>query len=287
MAQQAQQFGIERMKPSLDLQLESVRRAKELADAPWQTPDPQFGFHYAKNPVLHALEAFLAATGPGQRIEEAMHGGGRAARAAEMRTRAQEIESLTGSKGVSGAAAEPLSAEAGLTYHPMMAAASGVRAEAATERNKIMEQHYKDVAANFVATRDLRGAALDERKRADFAREAQQAADESGRNWRETYRDATMEEVAGIVAGTKKEIANEAAAKDPSVKAWLFNALGIDVPQVQGAPSPEFRGTPKASTKPPTAKGGTKKYVSGGVKYNIPAEQEQEFLKDHPNARLQ
>ena len=70
--------------------------------------------------------------------------------------------------------------------------------------------------------------------------------------WRAQHHDATTIEAAGIVAGTKESIANELAARDPSIKAWLFNALGIEVPQTE-APSPTFRPTPSTeATTPPS-----------------------------------
>ena len=105
---------------------------------------------------------------------------------------------------------------------------------------------------------DSRAASLDEKKRSNLVNESQRAADEAGRNYRELHRDATTEEVAQIVTGTRQQIANEAAAKDPSVKGWLFNALGLGVPQIENAPSPEQRPINQPDKAKPKSSGGKK-----------------------------
>lgn len=133
----------------------------------------------------------------------------------------------------------------------MGAQARMMTAQSGQERAQAYVQSVKDRAANMVKNWDLKGAALDEKKRHSLVDEAQAEANEAGRNYRSLHRDATTEDVAAVMSGTRTQIANEAAARDPSVKSWLFNALGIDVPQVQSAPSPEFRPTPKAGV--PTA----------------------------------
>lgn len=191
-----------------------------------------------------ALMAIGAATEPGALIQEAQYGPGVARYNSQQKNLAAQLAALKDEEAIP---TEELRATTGLTQAAGMAAYRGSQAETNRKKVDAYAQSISDRAKNFAATQDWRGATLDEKKRANLVNEAQKAADEAGRDYREKNRDATLEEVAGIVTGTRKEIANEAAARDPSVKSWLFNKLGIDVPQTS-APSPEFRPTPTADT---------------------------------------
>lgn len=209
---------------------------------------PHFGGGFFHN-LGQALMTLAAATEPGQAVQEQVYGPGIREYGAKKQTLAAQLDALKQQETIPS---EELKATTGLTQAAGLAGYRGAQAQTNRMRVDAYAQSIKDRAQNFAATQDWRSASLDERKRANVVNEAQKAADEAGRNYRAQNRDATMEEVAQIVTGTKQQIANEAAARDPSVKSWLFNALGIDIPQVQGAPSPEFRPTNTAPSVPAT-----------------------------------
>lgn len=211
---------------------------------------PHFGGGFFHN-LGQALIALAASTEPGQAVQGQIYGPDIRKYQAQRQGLASQLETLKGEEAIP---TEEIKAVTGMTQAAGLAGYRGQQAQTNRMRVDAYAQSIKDRAQNFAATQDWRSASLDERKRANIINEAQKAADESGRNYRAQNRDATMEDVAQIVTGTKKEIANEAAARDPGVKSWLFNALGIDIPQVQSAPSPEFRETPKAGAPSAAAK---------------------------------
>lgn len=207
-----------------------------------------------------ALLTILASTRPGQEVQNTIYGPGIRKYTAQKQSLADQLAALKEQETIP---TEELRATTGLTQAAGLAGYRGAMAQATTDRVKAYAQSIQDRAQNYVATQDWRAATLDEKKRANLINEAQKAADEAGRNFRSLHKDATTEEVAQIVTGTKEQIANEAAARDPGVKSWLFNALGISVPQVQGAPSPEFRPTPKAGEGATTPKTPAKPKAGG------------------------
>lgn len=272
-----QQVGAQAMQRGTQLTEEQLSRGRSMGDQAQElirqqeaTPIPKMGFQpdfsggFFHN-LGQALLALGASTLPGRAVQGTIYGprikryeeetGARAKQIAELQQGQKQEYEPVGATGRMGPAY--LGAEARLTT-----------AKAATDRAAAYVQSIADRAKNFVAMQDWRTASLDERKRSNLVNEAQRQADEAGRDYREQHRDATTEEVAQIVTGTRQQIANEAAARDPGVKSWLFNALGIDVPQIQGAPSPEFRETPKAGTAAPATpvKPTAKPKASGGKK---------------------
>lgn len=191
------------------------------------------------------------ATPEGRNIMNTIQAPAKAQRAQSMQKIQEQLEATKSSLGATGQeigglgmAAKWNQAERGLDIRQQNADTSAGRMAA-------YQQSIKDRAANFASTQDWRNASLSEKTRNDTIKAAQEQADEAGRDYRANNRDATEEEVAQVMSGTRKEIANEAAAKDPSVKSWLFSALGLPEAQIQGAASPEMR-TP---TQAPTASG--------------------------------
>jgi len=225
---------------------------------------PHFGGGFFHN-LGQALMVLGASTEPGQAVQGQIYGPDIRKYGAQKQALAGQLSALKDQEAIP---TEELRATTGLTQAAGLASYRGQQAQTNRMRVDAYSQSIKDRAQNFAATQDWRSASLDERKRANVVNEAQKAADEAGRNYRAQNRDATMEEVAQIVTGTKAQIANEAAARDPSVKSWLFNALGVDIPQVQSAPSPEFRETPKAKPNAapakPAAKPTAKPQVASG-----------------------
>jgi hypothetical protein len=207
-------------------------------------PDFSGGFFHNLGQALLTLGA---ATAPGRAVQNVAYGPGIREYGAKQKSLADQLSALKGEEAIP---TEELRATTGLTQAAGLAGYRGAQAETNRMRVQAYAQSIQDRAKNFAAIQDWRAASLDEKKRSNLVNEAQRAADEAGRDYREQHRDATTEEVAQIVTGTRQQIANEAAARDPGVKSWLFNALGIDVPQIQGAPSPEFRPTPKAGATP-------------------------------------
>src|SRR5215469_9793506 len=263
--QAASQRGEELAQRSIEL----GRQERAVPEAlPWQpsfrplhatgVTDPLTGQmiqqHSGVGNFLHDLLQGLAlagtATRPGMAVKSAIE-------APRFAARAQEIAGIRAEQQPTEQAEqfEEKRAEAAgrLGYEQGMLGIRGRHEDIQQERVNAYASHMRDVAANYIRTANLREAATNERVRHDIVAEAQAKADEAGRDFRSLHKDATTEEVAQIVTGTRREIANEAAARDPGVKAWLFNALGIDVPQLQTAPSPEFRETPKAAKAPAKA----------------------------------
>lgn len=204
-----------------------------------------------------ALITLGAATRPGQEVQGVIYGPGIRQYDAQQKSLADQLSALKDQEAIP---TEELRATTGLTqaaglagYRQQMGAAATSRAESMKERADSYVQSIKNQHDNMVKNWDFKKAGQDERARHNIVGEAQQAANEAGRTYRSLHKDATTEDVAAVMSGTRTQIANEAAARDPSVKSWLFNALGIDVPQVQNAPSPEFRPTPKAGTSGPAA----------------------------------
>jgi hypothetical protein len=131
-------------------------------------------------------------------------------------------------------------------------------------------QGYLQSVANrgvdIVNKYNLGKGTLDEKTRHDFATEAQAQANQAEADFRSLHRDATAEEVAQIGAGVKQNIANAAAAKDPSVKGWLFNMMSLGTPQTPGGADPTYRPTtnsPKPSA--PQSRASAGKVVAKGT----------------------
>ena len=263
---------------SIGQQEQDIRGQMQAMPIPQQGFHPNFVHGEGAGGFFHnlgqALLALGAATKPGQDVQNVVYGPGIKAYNAKQATLANQLAALKDEesvpteelRGVSG-----LASAAGLAnYRSGMLDIRQQTADIQKTKADAYVQSIKDRAANMVKSWDLRSAQLDEKKRHDLVAEAQQAADEAGRNYRAEHRDATTEEVAQVVSGTRTEIANEAAARDPSVKSWLFNALGVNVPQVQSAPSPEFRPTPQAQAPAapakPAAKPPAKAKAAGGAK---------------------
>lgn len=195
-----------------------------------------------------ALLTALASTRPGEAIQGTIYGPGIRQYQAQKQSLADQLSALKEQETIP---TEELRATTGLTQAAGLAGYRGAMAQTAARRVDAYAKSINDRAQNFVATQDWRAASLDEKKRHSLVQEAEAQAQEAGRNFRAEHKDATTEEVAQIVTGTREQIANQAAARDPGVKSWLFNALGISIPQVQSAPSPEFRPTPKAGEGAP------------------------------------
>jgi len=279
VAAQMMQRGGQLTEQQLGIANPAAAKATEIASSPYKTNDPVYGTWGGRAPgtqaptpqpgFLHTLgRALLAigeATTPGQTILKQRYAAQSTARGSEESGRAEQIQALQKQAQL---AEEPVGATSRMGPQYMSAAARQESAQAATDRVKAYAQSITDRAKNFAATQDWHTASLDEKKRSNLVNEAQRAADEAGRDFRSLHKDATTEEVANIVTGTRQSIANEAAARDPSVKSWLFNALGIDVPQIQGAPSPRFRETPKADAASPSTIPARPKGVPADAKWD-------------------
>lgn len=204
-----------------------------------------------------ALLMISQMTGAGRNLNQAIYGPGIEKYDVRQKSLGNQLAALKDQEAIP---TEELRATTGLTqaaglagYRGQMAAAATSKAATAKERADAYVQSVANQHQNMIKNWDFKKASQDEKSRHNIVGEAQAAVNEAGRNYREQNRDATTEDVAAVMSGTRTQIANEAAARDPSVKSWLFNALGIDVPQVQNAPSPEFRPTPKAGTSGPSA----------------------------------
>jgi hypothetical protein len=204
-------------------------------------------FHNLGQALLLASEM----TRPGQAVNQAIYGPGIREYATRQGVLSKQLEALKEQEAIP---TEELRATTGLAQAGGLLGYRQGQLAVQKERADAYVESIRDRAQNYAATQDWRAAGLSEKTRHDKAQEIEVQAQEAGRNFRSLHRDATTEEVAHIVTGTREQIANEAAARDPSVKSWLFNALGISVPQVQGAPSPEFRPTPKEGETKPAAK---------------------------------
>jgi hypothetical protein len=192
-----------------------------------------------------ALMALGAATTPGHAIENVVYSKQRE----EYSGRAKEISDLQKQQELTQ---QPEGALSNALYHGGQTAINQEKVDTGNRRVDAYTQHIQDQAKNYIATVNLKEAGLDERSRHAFATEIQQKANEAGRDFRALHHDATNVEVAGIITSTKEAMANEAALRDPSITGWLKNLIGIEAPQISGAPSPTMGGpaapsTPKAS----------------------------------------
>lgn len=272
VAAQMMQRGGQLTEQQLGIANPAAAQATAIAQEPYKTNDPVYGTWSGRTPgsgpqqqqpgFLHtigrALVALAEATTPGRTILNQRFAAQTSARGSEESERAAQINALQKQAQL---AEEPIGATSRMGPAYMGAAAREQTAQAATDRVTAYTQSIQDRARNYAATQDWHAATLDEKKRDNLVREAQAKADEAGRDFRSVHKDATTEEVAQVVTGTRQAIADEAAARDPSVKSWLFNALGINIPQIPSGQTPEFRPTTTAPATPtkPTAKpkGGT------------------------------
>lgn len=211
-----------------------------------------------------ALLTALASTRPGEAVQGTIYGPGIRRYEAQKQGLASQLAALKEQEAIP---TEELRATTGLTQAAGLAGYRGAMAQTASRRVDAYTQSIQDRAKNYAATQNWHEGTLDEKKRSNLVNEAQKQADEAGRDFRSLHKDATTEEVAQIVTGTREQIANEAAARDPSVKSWLFNALGISIPQT-AAPSPEFRTTPKAGEGAPQKPAAKPKPKAGGTQFH-------------------
>lgn len=232
-----------------------------------------------------ALMAIGGATVPGRAIQAQQYGPGIRRYEAETGARAKQIAELQGEEKEAGQRA---TAAGGLVSKPITAAGSAMRGEAAKSRaDAYVQTELPAKVQTMLAGVDLKKAALDEKSRNDLAKQLQAKVDEEGRNYRSLHRDATAEEIAQVSNGTKEAIANEVSARNPSLKEWAMQWLGMGTPQLP-ATQPAQTVTPNAPPKKaPTAAKGKTTFTSGGRTYHIPAGMEKDFLKDHPDAKRQ
>lgn len=193
-----------------------------------------------------ALMAIGGATVPGQAIQQAQYGPGIRRYEEETSARAKEIEQLRGQQEEAGKIG---TSAASMVSKPISAGAQATKAAASMERADAYVPLAAAQAKAALAGIDLKKATLDEKGRSNLARELQAKVDEAGRNFREQNRDATAEEIARVVSGTKEAIANEVGARNPSLKEWAMQALGMGTPQLPGAQSPQQQPTPSAPAK--------------------------------------
>jgi hypothetical protein len=226
---------------------------------------PQWGPHITPGAgFLHNLGQVLQlaaeVTKPGQSIINAAYGPQRQQYAARQQQLGKQISDVQGQQQLAQQGATSASE---LAYHQDLIGERG-RHDVATEgiqgqRVTGYLQSVQNRGTDMLNKYNLGKATLDERAQHNLATEAQAQSNQAEADFRSLHKDATAEEVAQIGAGVKQNIANEAASKDPSVKGWLFNALGLGTPQTPGGADPTYRPTtnsPKPGAKPAAAKGG-------------------------------
>lgn len=223
---------------------------------------PQMGFHPN---IVHgegvggffhnlgqALLTVLASTRPGQEVQSTIYGPGIRQYSAQKQSLADQLAALKEQETIP---TEELRATTGLTQAAGLAGYRGAMAQAATTRAQAYAQHQQDLVKNWAANLNLHGRTLDEKERHDLATEAQAKLNQAEADFRALHRDATSEEVAGIMAGTREAIVNEVQAQNPSLLGFIKNALGMPATQIEGAPSPVQRSinqpTPPKPTKTP------------------------------------
>jgi len=212
-----------------------------------------------------ALMAIGGATTAGREIQAAQYGPGIRRYQAETGARAREISELQGEEKAAG---ERATAGASMTSKPITAAGSAMRGEAAKSRaDAYVQTELPAKVQTMLAGIDLKKAALDEKTKNDLAKVLQAKVDEAGRDFRSVHRDATIEEVAQVTNGTKEAIANEVAARNPSLKEWAMQALGMGTPQLP-ATQPAQTTTPDAKAKPKAAAGSKPAYQKNGKWYD-------------------
>lgn len=111
-------------------------------------PIPQMGFHpdFSGGPlhdIGQALLAVLAATGPGQAVQDVVYGPGIRKYQAAQTQKAAEIQRLQEQQKTEQ---EPLTPAAGMVYHPYMATASLARAGADVSRAQSYAEQVKSTA---------------------------------------------------------------------------------------------------------------------------------------------
>lgn len=233
---------------------------ENLVQQQQQTPIPKTGFldtqgQPQQGGFLHnlgrALIAVGTATRPGAAVQEAYYSPGMRRYEAETGARAKEIEQLRGQQEEHEKLA---GVGAGMVSKPITAAGAAMRGEAAVDRAKayvdtVVPTQAKAALANI----DLKKAALDQKTRNDAAKVIQAKVDEAGRNFRAQNKNATEEEVAAVLAGSREAIKNAAIAANPSAWQQIQVALGWgDTPQIQGGP--QVQQTPPKPAAKPTAK---------------------------------
>lgn len=248
---------------------EQVGRERSIADQiqdlvrqQQATPIPKTGFldpqgQPQKGGFLHslgrALTAIGAATAPGAAIERAVYEPGLRRYGAETGARAKQIEELQSQEQreeqLGGAAA-------GMVSKPITAAGSVLRGEAAVSRAQV----YKDTVAPtqakaLLAGIDLKRAAQDEKARHDLATELQAKANMMAQEYMTREKITGSEDVAGILAGSREAIANEVAARNPSLWQQLQVELGWgatpQLPAAQPAQTPPNQAKPGAAPARP------------------------------------
>lgn len=235
-------------------------RIQALTQQQAQTPVPKMSWldtqgQPQQGGFLHSLGRALMAIGgatvPGREIQAAQYGPGIRRYEAETGARAKQISELQGEEKAAG---ERATAGASMTSKPITAAGSAARGQAAlTRAQAYVEQELPAKVQTMLAGIDIKRAALDEKSRNDLAKQLQAKVDEEGRNFRSVHRDATAEEIAQVSNGTKEAIANEVAARNPSLKEWAMQWLGMGTPQLP-ATQPAQTTTPNATPKKNAAK---------------------------------
>ena len=229
---------------------------QELIRQQQATPIPKMGWTDTQGKpqqggFLHNLGRVMmtlgGATGPGQAIQAEQYGPGIKRYEAETGARAKQIEELRGQQEEAGKTA---TAGAGMVSKPITAAGQVMRGQAALERANAYVPLAAAQATAALKGIDLKKAAIDEKVRNDMVRELQAKIDEQGRNFRATNKDATEEEVARVLAGSREAIANEVSARNPSLWNQIKNYFGVETPQLPSAPQPQLTPTPQKPTKP-------------------------------------
>jgi len=227
-----------------------------------QGQPPQGGFLHS---LGRALMAIGGATTAGRSIQQAQYGPGIRRYEAETGARARQISELQGEEKAAGERAQ---AGASMTSKPITAAGSAMRGEAAKSRaDAYVQTELPAKVQTMLAGINLKKATLDEKTRNDLAKQLQAKVDEAGRDFRSVHRDATIEEVAQVTNGTKEAIANEVAARNPSLKEWAMQALGMGTPQLP-ATQPTQTTTPDAKAKPKAVAGSKPAYQKNGKWYD-------------------
>lgn len=249
-------------------------RVQQLVQQQEQTPIPKTSWldtqgQPQQGGFLHslgrALTAIAGATTPGRAIQQQQYGPGIRRYEAETGARARQISELQGEEKAAGERAQ---AGASMTSKPITAAGSAARGEAALDRaHAYIQTELPAKVQTMLGGLDLKKATLDEKTRNDLAKQLQAKVDEAGRDFRSVHRDATIEEVSQVTNGTREAIANEVAARNPSLKEWAMQALGMGTPQLP-ATQPAQTKTPTATPKPKSAGGSKPAYQKNGKWYD-------------------
>jgi len=242
-----------------------------------------------------ALMAIGAATTPGQRIQEAQYGPGVSRYGTQQRSLAEQLSALKQQETIP---TEELRATTGLTQAAGMA---GYRSGMLDVRNReadIKQQRADDYGKSVQNNFQKAMAGLDLQKLKTGSQVELNKFRERLMNMQTELGPQKLEmEKYGIDTNnaTRLAAANVMATlgidKTHPVAQMIDNILGTSMtpaaPQVPGGAQPVSGATPLPPRKSAAPKGGATKFMSGGKAYNIPAGMENDFLKDHPDAKRQ